>query len=296
MRLPTHAPFDLEATVRLLQRRPSHPVEHYANGAYQRLHLTGDGPILVHVRNIGSVDHPDLHLTFPDRFPDPDTAERLGATVRRTLGLDVNLRDFFARASQEPALRPLARRFRGIRPPRFNSLFEAIASVIPFQQLSLDAGMATLTRLISRFATVSGTFPGPKEIAAATEDELASLGLARTRARALQVAARAVIGGHLTESELEHLPTEEARRNLEKLRGIGPWSASLILLRGFGRLDLFPGGDVGVARGLGAILGAGAGFQPEKWAASFGPQRGMLYFFSLGAMQLRSGLLPSEAL
>ena len=38
-----------------------------------------------------------------------------------------------------------------LRPPRFAGWFEAFASVLPFQQLSLDAGLAILGRLVVRF-------------------------------------------------------------------------------------------------------------------------------------------------
>ena len=50
------------------------------------------------------------------------------------------------------------------------------------------------------------------------------------------------------------MPSRQAQHALMELPGIGPWSAALVLLRGFGRLDVFPPGDVGAARGLGPLL------------------------------------------
>ena len=55
------------------------------------------------------------------------------------------------------------------------------------------------------------------------------------------------------------------------------------LLRGLGRLDVFPSGDVGAARTLGQILGRG--IEPKaaaRIATRFAPLRGMLYFCMLG--------------
>jgi DNA-3-methyladenine glycosylase II len=70
---------------------------------------------------------------------------------------------------------------------------------------------------------------------------------------------------------------------LLELPGIGPWTADYVLLRGLGRLDVFPSGDVGAARTLGRILGRT--IEPPaavQFAARFAPLRGMLYFCMLG--------------
>ena len=68
-----------------------------------------------------------------------------------------------------------------------------------------------------------------------------------------------------------------------ELPGIGPWTADYVLLRGLGRLDVFPSGDVGAAHTLGRILGRV--IEPPdavRFAARFAPLRGMLYFCMLG--------------
>ena len=53
------------------------------------------------------------------------------------------------------------------------------------------------------------------------------------------------------------MSSAEALRVLTELSGIGPWSASLVLLRGLGRLDVFPPGDVGAQGGLRALMHLG---------------------------------------
>lgn len=63
---------------------------------------------------------------------------------------------------------------------------------------------------------------------------------------------------------------------LRGIKGIGPWTAAVILLRGFGRLDMFPGNDSGVAASLARVSGKRRDVEPI--AAALGPQRGMLYF------------------
>ena len=46
---------------------------------------------------------------------------------------------------------------------------------------------------------------------------------------------------------LEELPSLEAGRLLGSITGIGPWTATVILLRGLGRLDVFPMNDTSIA-------------------------------------------------
>jgi hypothetical protein len=100
-------------------------------------------------------------------------------------------------------------------------------------------------------------------------------------------------GGALMEEETERLPTEEALRRLDDLPGIGPWTAGLVLLRGLGRMDVFPAGDVGVQRGLRRLLGAGASLAPL--VERLGDRRGYLHFYSLGAQLLGLGLIRPAA-
>jgi DNA-3-methyladenine glycosylase II len=100
----------------------------------------------------------------------------------------------------------------------------------------------------------------------------------RHRSRAILRASGAVARRRRArEEELEALANGEIERRLRELPGIGPWTASVILLRGFRRLDVFPGGDVAAARGLGAIAGEHGGELVE----ALGPYRGMLYFHLL---------------
>lgn len=78
-------------------------------------------------------------------------------------------------------------------------------------------------------------------------------------------------------------------RRLEALPGVGPWTDSLVLLRGFGRMDLFPAGDIGASRGLRNLLGPRAPIAPVVKRA--GSRRGYLYFYSLGTRLLKEELI-----
>lgn len=296
-RLPTAAPFHLEATVRVLQRRPTNLVDVWEDGRYLRVLPTPQGPVLFEARNHGTIDAPDVRLDV--LAGEPSTAARAAATrtMRGVLGLDVDP-VALARAIARVGLGPIARRLRGMRPPRFADLFETFASVIPFQQLSLDSGAAIVRRLVERFGTsiehaghTRYAFPAAGAIAAAPLARLKACGLSSTKAESMRAIARRIDAGDLTAAKIEVLSSADAIRVLTDLPGVGPWSAGVVLLRGFGRLDVFPPGDVGVARGLGDLLSLTARGALDRLVERLGDHRGYLYFCALGGALLHKGLI-----
>jgi DNA-3-methyladenine glycosylase II len=159
-----------------------------------------------------------------------------------------------------------------------------MVGAVAFQQISLASGMAIVRRLVARFATPIVVadqplfpFPPAERIAAASEADLRALGMTGVKATAILSCARAIAAGELREGDLEALPDAEAARRLREIPGVGPWTASVVLLRGLRRLGVFPAGDVGAARGLREL----AGDRGEAIVEALGPQRGMLYFLLL---------------
>ena len=64
-------------------------------------------------------------------------------------------------AEDDERLRPLADRFRGMKPPRFPTMFEAVINAFACQQLSLEVGL----ELLNRLAAIAGaTFRRPQDI------------------------------------------------------------------------------------------------------------------------------------
>nr|PZN27544.1 MAG: hypothetical protein DIU78_04805 [Pseudomonadota bacterium] len=289
--LETRAPFHLEATVRVLQRRPTNPVDRWVSDRYQRVLTTPHGLALVEVANEGTIDAPDVRLRVLASEHSTDASPI--STVRRLLGLDVDPRPLQRLVEAESRLRSLGMALRGMRPPRFAGLFEAVANVVPFQQVSLDAGVAIVSRLVERFGATlehDGTrhraFPTAETIAGARLAALKACGMSQRKAETLERVARSIASGDLTEEALALMKSPDALRFLTELPGIGPWSASLILLRGLGRLDVFPPGDVGVTRGLSTLLRLPPGPSLTRIIDRFGDLRGYLYFYSLGGALL----------
>lgn len=306
--LATRAPFHLEATVRVLQRRPTNLVDVWEDQHYLRVLDLPQGLALVRVVNEGTIDAPDVRFEVVKGETSADVLERAEEILRRVLGLDLDPAPLSRLAEAERALAPTAVALRGMRPPRFEGLFETFANVIPFQQVSLDAGVALVRRLVERFGELLEhdgrryyAFPRASVIAAARLDAIRRCGLSRKKAEALRHAARAIEAGEVSSEKLLAMSSEDAMRSLMELPGIGPWSAGLVLLRGLRRLDVFPSGDVGVVRGLTTLMQLRSERSLERVIRRFGDLRGYLYFCSLGGALLAKGLIhpaparPAEA-
>ena len=296
--LAVRAPFHLEATVRVLQRRPANRIDVWESGLYLRVLTTAGGLVLVAVENRGTIDDPDVRLHIRSGNPSAAARLELAETVRRMLGLDVDPAPLQHQVDRERRLGAMALALRGMRPPRFASLFEAFANVIPFQQLSLDAGVAIVGRLVERFGKhveFEGrrfyAFPTSRAVAGAPLRALLECGLSRAKAQSLRHVAKAIESGGLSEGEIARMSTADALGRLTELPGIGAWSAAVVLLRGFGRIDVFPPGDVGAVRGLAALLHLRSRESLDRVVERFGEQRGYLYFFSLAGTLLEKGLI-----
>lgn len=120
------------------------------------------------------------------------------------------------------------------RPPGFATLVLFILE----QQVSLASARAVFGRLVERVGTLT-----PEAIARLDDDGLGRIGLTRQKQRYVRGLAGAVIEGSIDLDGLEDLSDEEARRQLLRLTGIGPWTADVYLLSALGRPDVWPVGD-----------------------------------------------------
>ena len=127
-------------------------------------------------------------------------------------GLSVDLSPFAAMAAPDPLLGPLAARLRGLKPPRFPTVFEALVNGVACQQLSLAVGIHLLNRLaadcgraVSDRPEGPRAFPGPEDLASLQPDELRRHGFSSTKARTIIETARAVVAGDLDLEALQRL-------------------------------------------------------------------------------------------
>ena len=154
--MPVLPPFRLDLTVWALRRRPDNAIDTWDGHTYRRALEVGDCTVELAAVQVGTSMAPRLTVTLTGDRLDGRTEEAARATLARLLGPEIDLSAFYRLAERDPLLRTLARRFRGLKPPRFPSLFECVVNAIACQQLTLTFGI----RLLNRFTEAHGSTPG----------------------------------------------------------------------------------------------------------------------------------------
>ncbi len=279
-------PFRLDYTVWALRRRPRNGVDRWDGTTYRRILFVDGRQVEVAVAQTGSAAAPRLAVTASPIAPAALAVrdrKRIDAILARLLGLDVDLSDWYRLAAGDARLGPLAERFRGMKPPRFPDVFEALANAFACQQLSLEVGLELLNRLAARCGT-PGAFPRPAEIARLRPASLRALGFSTQKARAILSLARGVERRALDLEALRAMEDASAHAQLIALHGVGRWTAEYVLLRGLGRLNVFPGDDVGAQKRLARWLERRAPLDHagvRRATRAWQPYAGFVYFHLL---------------
>lgn len=293
------APFRLDLTAWALRRRAMNEIDRWDGHTYARTIAIGDRAVDLEVTQVGAASRPALRVVVRGAAG-RRVRTTATAALSRALGLDIDLEGFYRMARADARLSPLVDRFRGVKPPRFPTVFEALVNGIACQQLSLTVGIILLGRLSKlcglRSPSGAHAFPRPKDVAALTPARVRALGFNRNKARAVLELARAVEDGFDLEALADH-DNQAVVERLVALRGIGRWTAEYVLLRGLGRLSMFPGDDVGARTNLARWMKLRTPLDYDRvrrLARRWDPYPGFLYFHLLLQSLGEAGTLGIE--
>lgn len=144
---------------------------------------------------------------------------------------------------------------------RAPDLFSALAQAIVYQQLSGKAAATIYGRFSDLFAIRQ---PDALNASVLTLAQLRSVGLSQNKALAIQDLARKSLDGSLaSRRRIARMSDTEVIENLVQVRGIGPWTAQMLLIFKLGRPDVMPATDLGVQKGVQAVYGLKTLPQPE---------------------------------
>jgi DNA-3-methyladenine glycosylase II len=284
-------PFRLDLTVWTLRRSPDNTVDRWDGRTYRRVLALAGILAEVAVTQIKPPERPQLQVTVNGAPLTASIKAAVTSALERLLSLHIDMAEFHRFAARQPRLGALVRRFRGMKPPRFPSVFEAVLNAIACQQVTLTLGIRLLNRLAASYGAafqegerIVHAFPLPEDLAGLEPEALRELGFSRQKARAMIELADAIKSGRLDLEALAGNPDADALAQLQQLRGIGRWTAEYALLRGLGRSHIFPGDDVGARNNLQRWLRLADSLDYESVAQTLARWRdygGLIYFHLL---------------
>ncbi len=290
-RLKPIAPFDLRFTAWALRRRPENIVDSWDGQSYRRVLVLRGRPLLIEVVQTAPPEDPVLRVAVSYQGRGSDVKPVVHSALERMLGLRVDLSGFYRFAMKDKQLRGLSKRFLGLKPPRFPTLFEALVNAFACQQLSLHVGILLLNRLATTCGipftsgqTTLYSFAQPDRMAETQLRVFRKLGFSHQKIRSLRELAQGVVQNTFHLENLEALDNDGALERLYKLRGVGRWSGEYVLLRGLGRTDMFPGDDVGGRNKLKKLLNLNEPLSYEgvkQVLGDWSPFGGLIYFHLL---------------
>jgi len=250
-------PFRLDLTVWTLRRRPDNAMDSWDGKTYRRVLLLPTGPAEVAVTQVEPPESPRLRVTVEGQSVSTLVKDAVTSALERLLGLNIDLGEFYRFAEGQDQLGQLVRRFRGMKPPRFATVFESVVNGIASQQVSRVVAILVLNRLTAKYGAalydedkVGRAFPRPEDLAGLQPNDLRQIGLSRQKGLSVTELATSITEGSLDLEGLAELSEEDALERLLGLRGVGRWTAEYVLLRGLGRTHVFPGDDVGARNNL----------------------------------------------
>jgi DNA-3-methyladenine glycosylase II len=130
--------------------------------------------------------------------------------------------------------------------------YRALIRSVIYQQLAGAAANAIAGRLRRRFG---GRFPRPERLLAAPAAELRAVGLSRQKAATLRAVAASFADGSLSSRRLRRMDDAGVVEAVTQIKGIGEWTAQMLLIFSLGRPDVLPVGDYGVRKGVMKLYG-----------------------------------------
>jgi DNA-3-methyladenine glycosylase II len=127
--------------------------------------------------------------------------------------------------------------------------FRELLRAITYQQLSGKAAATIFGRVLSIYG--KGRYPTPQELLDTSPDRLRAAGVSRAKTLAMRdLAARTLDGTVPTAAGARRLDDETLIERLVAVRGVGRWTAEMLLIGGMGRPDVLPAHDLGIRKGF----------------------------------------------
>jgi DNA-3-methyladenine glycosylase II len=292
--MKTAPPFDFDLSAKIFSDGDKQ-IRKYENGKFWQVFRVNDKLILIIMKAFGTVDKPKLSIeSKSNKEISSSDKKRAEEMVCALFGLKLDIKPFYEQVKNDKIMASLTQKLRGLKGPSTPTAFEALIDSIVEQQISLDVANSIETKLVKTFGDtlnldgeVYYAFPTPQKLASASAEQLRKCGSSLKKAEYVKEISKLISDGKLDLEKLkDYEDAEQIIDELDRIRGIGVWTAELTLVRGMHRTEAMPADDLGLRRAIShyycqdrKISGEEARRIAEKW----GKWKGLASFYLIMA-------------
>ncbi len=249
------SPYDFDLNCRVFGYKKPMP-EIYEEGIWKRAIRLGSGKLIpVELQSTGTVEEPRIEAKHFQPISEQEK-EELTKKLDELFSFSKDLTALYSFMDRDPVLKEVKQRCYGLKAGSIGTtVFESTIKSIIQQQISIKVAFSITNKMVTRFGehveakgTVYYVFPAPKKLAETTLDEIRQCGLSWRKAEYIKGIADKVADGTFDPEALRSQSNEQVAETLKKFRGVGTWTAEMVLAAGLKRNATVPAGDLGVRR------------------------------------------------
>jgi DNA-3-methyladenine glycosylase II len=247
--------------------------------------------ILATVKSEGAVDQPKLSAELKsDKALTQDDAKTAQETLSVLFSLNFDLVPFYKDVKTDVTMTRVTRKLWGLKCPTTQTAFEALIDSIVEQQISLKVANSIENKLTKRFGDalsiddeVYYAYPTPQKLASVGIDTIRQCGLSQRKAEYIQGIAELVANGKLNLEKLKNCESaDDIISELDRVRGVGVWTAEYAMLRGMQKFEALPADDLGLRRTIARYYCGGkviTSAQARRIAENWGRWKGLAAYY-----------------
>lgn len=248
-------PFDFELNCRVFGYEKPMP-EVFEDGVWRRaIRLESGRLIPVALRSLGTVEEPKIEANYFQTISEQER-QKLSRNLDWIFSFSQDLTSLYVFMDKDAVLRGLKLKFYGLKAGSIGAtVFESIIKSIIQQQISIGVAFSITNKMVTRFGekveaggVIYYDFPTAKRLAEAALEEIRQCGLSWRKAEYIKGIAVETVDGEFDPEGLMSLSNERVAETLKRFRGVGTWTAEMVLSAGLKRNACVPAGDLGVRR------------------------------------------------
>lgn len=237
--LPATSPFNFKLTV----SKPSHfptmleTFDEEQESFFRSLRLKDGKLIGLKISDLGTISSKDGIFVeiYSDNGLSAEEQSNLEKYMSNAYGLQENINDFYEHVAGDSKLKPVIDNLRGMRNSCFENLYEAMNIGIMLQNATIRRTEQMMGNMLSSYGSIIRyggkdlfVFYTPRSILKTNEERLRDLKIGY-RAKFVTNTAQYFADNEMLEEEIKQMSIEEARAKLLEIRGVGPYTANMLL-------------------------------------------------------------------